>query len=277
MSDAKAMSFKARMKTFAKEHALRPQTVLQNYMFERFLERLSRSVFRDSFIIKGGLLISSMVGIQIRSTQDMDTTMIGLPMTLRSVRNSIGRIAAMNIGDDTAIKLLEVGRIKIEVEGYSGIRAKLEADFHGVRVPFAIDITKGDAITPGAIDYDLPCCFDRDKILKLRAYTLETVLAEKCESILKRNVIGTRPRDYYDVYTLMRTRKVRMSIFRKALKATFENCGTSALLKRKDEILDAVNASGDQQLFWRRYQREFPPAAEIDFQDVIESVRTLLR
>ena len=277
MSDSKAMSFKARMKAISKEFNLRPQTVIQNYMFERFLERLSKSEFRDSFIIKGGLLISSMVGLRNRSTMDMDTTMVGLPMTLRSVRSSIGRIAAMEIGDETEISVLDVGRIKIEVEGYSGIRVKLESRFHGLRVPFAIDITKGDVITPEAIEYKLPCCFKEGESLVLKAYTIETILAEKCESILKRNVIGTRPRDYYDVYVLTRTKKFRKPIFRNALVATFSNCGTNELLSRKDELLDQILISVDQQSYWKRYQREFPAAAEIGFADAVEAVRRLLK
>ena len=277
MSDATAMSFKARMKAISKEFNLRPQTVIQNCMFERFLERLSKSEFRDSFIIKGGILISSMVGLKARSTMDMDTTMVGLPMTVRSVKSSIGRIAAMDVGDDTEISVLDVARIRIEVEVYSGIRVKLEARFHGLRVPFAIDITKGDVITPDAIEYSMPCCFKEGESLLLKAYTIETVLAEKCESILKRNVIGTRPRDYYDVYVLTRLKKIRKRIFRDALAATFANCGTTELLKHKDQLLDAILISADQQSYWKRYQREFPAAAEIDFVDAVESVRRLLK
>ena len=277
MSDATAMSFKARMKAISKEFNLRPQTVIQNCMFERFLERLSKSEFRDSFIIKGGILISSMVGLKARSTMDMDTTMVGLPMTVRSVKSSIGRIAAMDVGDDTEISVLDVARIRIEVEGYSGIRVKLEARFHGLRVPFAIDITKGDVITPDAIEYSMPCCFKEGESLLLKAYTVETVLAEKCESILKRNVLGTRPRDYYDVYVLTRLKKIRKHIFRDALSATFANCGTTELLKHKDQLLDAILISADQQSYWKRYQREFPTSAEIDFVDAVESVRRLLK
>ena len=278
MSDSVAMSFKARMKAISKEFNLRPQTVIQNCMFERFLERLSKSEFRDSFIIKGGLLISSMVGLKTRSTMDMDmdTTMVGLPMTLRSVKSSIRRIAAMDIGDETDISVLDAGRIKIEVEGYPGIRVKLEARFRGLRVPFAIDITKGDVITPDAIEYKMPCCFKEGESLLLKAYTIETILAEKCESILKRNVVGTRPRDYYDVYVLTRMQKFRKRIFRDALVATFANCGTTDLLEHKDQLLDAVLISADQQSYWKRYQREFAAAADVDFADAVESVRLLL-
>ena len=146
-----------------------------------------------------------------------------------------------------------------------------------MRVPFSIDVTKGDAITPGAIDYELSSSFDEDCKLRVMAYPLETVLAEKCESILKRNVIGTRPRDYYDVYMLKHLKKCNMDVFRDALTATFDKCGTIELLSRANEILDQVSASSVQHDYWKRYQKEFPYAVNVDFISAVNAVRELLR
>ncbi len=277
MSDSVAMSFKAKMKNLAVELGLRPQTVIQNFMFERFLERLARSGYRDNFVVKGGVLISAMIGLQARSTMDMDTTAINLPMTQRSIRHAIQKIAVMDVGDDVRFSVLGIGRIRIQVEGYEGIRVKLQAVFHGVCVRFSIDVTKGDPITPKPESVVLRSIFSAGNTYAVLAYTIETVLAEKCEAILKRNVLGTRPRDYYDVYMLTRLKKIRRRIFTKALCETFERCGTIELLSRASEILDAIAASAAQEEYWHRYQNEFPYAGDIAFADAVESVRRLLR
>jgi len=276
MSDAESMRFSARMNKQAKALGLRPQTVIQNFMFERFLDRLSRSAFRESFVIKGGVLISSLVGFRARSTMDMDTTAVGLPMSQRSIRHAIGKIAAVEVDDDVFFSVDGVTRIRIEVEGYEGIRVKLLARFHGLRVPFSVDVTKGDAITPAPAAYAFPSSFNDGESLSVLAYTVETVLAEKCESILKRNVVGTRPRDYYDIYLLTKLKKVRPRVFKTALRATFEKCGTAKLLAKADELLDLVAKSSIQHGYWKRYQREFPFAKAVSFDDAIAAVRKLL-
>jgi len=276
MSDSVGMSFKAKMNNLAKKLGLRPQTVIQNYMFERFLARLAQSPYRENFVVKGGVLIAAMIGLKARSTMDMDTTVIGLPMTQRSIRHAIGRIAAEDLGDDVAISVVNMGRIRIQVEGYEGIRARLLARFHGLRVPFSVDVTKGDAITPKPELLSLASNFSAKTRYPLLAYTIETVLAEKCESILKRNVIGTRPRDYYDIYMLTSMCKVRRRVFKAALRSTFEKCGTSELLKNITDVLNGIANSAIQNEYWRRYQQEFPYAKDISFEDAVAAVRKLL-
>ena len=276
MSDPVGMSFKAKMNNLAKKLGLRPQTVIQNFMFERFLARLAQSSLRENFVVKGGVLISAMIGIEARSTMDMDATVIDLPMTQRSIRHAVARIAAQDVGDDVMITVVGIGRIRIQVEGYGGIRVKLMARFHGLCVPFSIDVTKGDAITPRPEVLNLPSNFFGKTKYHLLAYTVETILAEKCESILKRNVVGTRPRDYYDVYMLTRMRKVRPRIFRTALRSTFGRCGTSELLNRASDIIDGILHSGVQEEYWRRYQLEYQYARHIQFKDAVVSVRKLL-
>lgn len=277
MSDAVAMSFKAKMKNLAVELGLRPQTVIQNFMFERFLARLAVSDYRDNFVVKGGVLISAMIGQKARSTMDMDTTVIDLPMTQRSIRHAIQKIAAIDAGDEVRFSVIDVGRIRIQVEGYEGIRVKLQSEFHGVTVRFSIDVTKGDAITPQPQSVVFRSSFPDGGSYVLLAYTIETVLAEKCEAILKRNVIGTRPRDYYDVFMLTRLKKIRPRIFKKALRETFERCGTAALLPRAPEIIDAIAVSAAQKEYWTRYQKEFPYAGDISFADALSAVRELLQ
>ena len=276
MSDSIAMSFKARMKNLAVEMGLRPQTVIQNFMFERFLERLAKSDYRNNFVVKGGVLISAIIGLKARSTMDMDTTVIDLPMTQRSIRHAIAKIASTDIGDDVRFSVVGIGKIRIQVEGYEGIRVKLQASFHSINIRFSIDVTKGDAITPKPESQTFTSCFTERSKYSLLAYTVETILAEKCEAILKRNVVGTRPRDYYDVYMLTHLKKIRPRIFKKALHETFERCGTSTLLKSVTEILYAISQSQAQTEYWQRYQQEFPYAKGIAFEEALNSVRQLL-
>jgi predicted nucleotidyltransferase component of viral defense system len=243
-------------------------------MFERFLERLEKSIYRDNFVIKGGVLISSIVGLGARATMDVDTTAVDVPFNMRSIRKAISSICAEYVDDDVAFHVLRLERIKLNVEGYGGIRFKLDAQFQGLYVPFAIDVTVGDAVT--AINYSYPCQFSNGRRLGLKAYSVETVLAEKCEAILQRNVVGTRPRDYYDVYVLTRSLKPTKKRFRAALLATCERRGTLSTLSAAADILDAILSSKIQSDYWLRFQREFPYAREISFEKVVESVRTLL-
>ena len=137
MSDSVGMSFKAKMNNLAKKLGLRPQTVIQNYMFERFLARLAQSQYRENFVVKGGVLIAAMIGLKARSTMDMDTTVIGLPMTQRSIRHAIGRIAAEDLGDDVAISVVNMGRIRIQNEYWR----RYQQEF-----PYAKDISFEDAV-----------------------------------------------------------------------------------------------------------------------------------
>lgn len=276
MSNATAMRFKAQMNKVAKSFGLRPQTVIQNFMFERFLDRLSQSEYRETFVIKGGVLISSMLGLRARSTMDMDATAIGLPMSVRSIRHAIGKVAAVEVDDGVAFKLLTASPIRLEVEGYGGIRVKLVALFNGLRVPVSVDVTAGDVITPKPIAYAFPSSFEGRKRLSLLAYPIETILAEKCESILKRNVVGSRPRDYYDIYMLTKLKRIRPRVFRTALRSTFAICGTLDLLNHADEIIDLIVASPLQKQYWQRYQAEFSFARDITFQDVVAATRKLL-
>ena len=276
MSSAAEMRLKAKLNNFAKARQLKPQTVVQNFMFERLLERLAKSEYRDHFIIKGGMLISSMVGIATRSTMDIDATVVGLKLTMRNVRLMVERIVAIPLDDGVLFSVVDVQRIRVKVEGYEGIRVKLQAKLFGLRVPLSVDFTAGDEVVPAPVEYKYPCQFSEASSLLLRAYSLETVLAEKCETILQRNVTTTRTRDFYDVYILTKLRKVKRRTFKRALMATCGKRGTSGLLKRTDEILDMVAQSDVLLDYWRRYQREFSAASGISFEEAVQAVRLLL-
>ena len=193
-----AMQLKAIMKKLAKENQISAQLVLQNYMLERFLERVSLSPYRDNYIIKGGFLISSMVGLNSRATMDMDATIKGYPVTQDTVQKMIEKILTVPVDDDITFTFKSIGEIR-EGDEYTGYRVALTADFPPMAVPLKLDITTGDKITPREIQYDYKLMLE-DRHIQVMAYNLATILAEKLETVISRSDQNTRPRDYYDVY-----------------------------------------------------------------------------
>ncbi len=198
-------SLKGKIKHISKTKNLSPQEVLQMFFFERFLERLSNSKYRNNFVIKGGLLIASMIGIDNRTTRDMDTTVKGIPLEENFIKSIVKEIADIDVSDGINFEILSIDHIR-EDDEYDNFRMNIIANFGKIKNPMKIDITTGDAITPRDIEYSYPCMFTESDI-KIQAYPIETILAEKYESIIKRNLGTTRMRDFYDVYTLFHLKK----------------------------------------------------------------------
>ena len=190
----KAMSLKAKIRNLAKEKDMSAQVILQNYMFERFLERLSKSDYKDNFILKGGILIASIVGIDNRSTMDMDATIKNYSINIDSITKAITEICNIEISDDVKFYLIGIQSIRDD-DIYGGYRAHIKAKYDTIITPISIDITTGDVITPKEISYLFKMIFDKETI-RVWAYNIETVLAEKVETILQRGELNTRPRDF---------------------------------------------------------------------------------
>lgn len=222
---SKAMSLKARIKNYAKGKHIAAQVVLQNYMFERFLARLSQSEYRDKFVIKGGMLIASIVGLDIRSTMDLDTTLRGLPLTEEKVLEAVENIIRIDLEDEVTFETVSINTIRKD-DNYGGFCVRINAIFDTMLIPLSIDVSTGDIITPGAILYEFGGIFDENVQIRLWGYNIETVMAEKTETILSRGVLNTRPRDYYDVYVLGTTQKFDRQVFEDALSATAEHRGS---------------------------------------------------
>ena len=191
---------KGAIRNIAAQKNLRPQEVLQMFLFERILERLAVSRYRNNFILKGGLLISSMIGIDERTTIDMDTTVRGIPMEETEITSVILEILSLDVDDGITFAFRRIEPIR-EDDAYRNFRVHIEARYGKINSPMKIDITTGDEITPAAIQYDYPFLFEQ-KTVPVMAYTLETILAEKYETILRRNIGTTRARDFYDLHTL---------------------------------------------------------------------------
>lgn len=198
---SKAMSLKAKIRNYAKDNCIAAQVVLQNYMFERFLARLSQSEYRDKFVIKGGMLIAAIVGLDTRSTMDLDTMLKGLPLTEEKILDAVNTIGKIDLGDDVSFEMISIDPIRKD-DIYGGYCVRINVIYDTIVTPLSIDVSTGDVITPGAVLYEFGGIFDESVQISLWGYNIETVMAEKAETILSRNILKTRPRDYYDAYIL---------------------------------------------------------------------------
>ena len=212
---SKGMSLKAKIKNYAEQNNIAAQVVLQNYMFERFLERLSISEYSEKFVIKGGMLIASIVGLDTRSTMDLDTTLRHLLLTEETIRKAIEFICSIDLEDDVVFNLVSIGPIRKD-DCYGGFRVKIHAIYDTIVTPLSIDVSTGEIMTPSAVQYEFSGIFDENLKIRLWGYNIETVLAEKAETILIRGIFNTRMKDYYDIYILEQTQIYDKSLFHAA-------------------------------------------------------------
>jgi len=273
---SKSMSFKAKINNYAKVNHLPAQVVLQNVMFERFLDRLSKSEYRDKFVIKGGILVSALVGLDARATMDLDTTLRKLTLTEEKVREAVEKICVVDLSDDISFRINSVAPIRRD-DVYGGFRVKIEALYEDIVTPLSIDVSTGDVITPEAVEYEIGGIMEDTVRIKVWGYNIETALAEKVETILSRDVLNTRPRDYYDVYILTKEQEYDPAIFKDALRATAEHRGTWERIENWEPILDRLVDNDDLRNLLEKYRRVFYYARNITFEETIEAARKLLK
>ena len=272
---SKGMSLKGRINNYAKKNGIAAQVVLQNYMFERFLERLARSEYRQKFVIKGGMLVTAIVGIDTRATMDLDTTIRNLPLTEHQISDVILSVCGIPVDDDVSFQIVSVEPIRKD-DIYGGYRVRLDAVYDSVLTPLSIDISTGDIITPSPVEYEFHGMLDPDLSISLWGYNVETILAEKVETILRRGVLSTRPRDFYDVYILEKTQDYQPELFRRALRATAEHRGSNAILMKTGEIVSRLESSEDLKQQWAGYQRQFSYASKIEYKSLIDTLGRLI-
>lgn len=270
------MQLKAIIKKKAAEKNISAQLVMQNYMLERLLERISLSEYRDNFVLKGGFLISAIVGLDTRATMDLDTTIKGFTLTQESIRSVFEQICMVEIDDDVHFELASIGDIR-DGDEYPGIRVGLKANYPPISVPLTVDVTTGDVITPREIEYTFSLLFD-DRSISIWAYNLETVLAEKIETVLSRSIANTRPRDFYDIYVLwqLRGEECNIETLRKALEHTTRKRKSQQVLSNYRSIVEEIQKSQQLQSFWKRYQRDFDYAKDILFEDICQTILKIL-
>lgn len=267
-----AESLKGKIRNIASSKKLSSQEVLQMFFFERFLERLSKSEYKFNFVIKGGLLISSMIGIDNRTTMDLDTTIKGIPLKEDIIRNIVSEIINMRIDDGIEFEITDISHIREEDE-YENFRVHLIANFGKIKNDMKIDITTGDAITPKEIDYLYPCMFQEES-LRVLAYPLETILAEKYESVIKRNIATTRMRDFYDLYNLYNLRKeeINFDILKQAIISTSNRRQSLSLMKEATEIIEDIREDAYLKELWKVYLADNLYVGDLDFLETVKIV-----
>lgn len=266
---------KALVRNLSKGDSTKAQIIIRNYVMERFLERLSLSLYRDNLILKGGTLVAAMVGLDNRSTMDIDATLKSLPLSEESARKVVEEIASIQIEDGMAFKIKSVVAIMDEAD-YPGVRVMLDTTLETMHTPLKIDFSTGDIITPSEVMYSFRLLFE-ERAISILAYNLETVLAEKLETLLARGTANTRMRDFYDIYALESTQShnIDRAVLRAAFANTSEKRGSSAVVSSMDIILDEVESSPDMAVLWNNYQRKFEYAADIGWGDIMQAVRKL--
>ncbi len=262
---------KGAIRNIAKAKDLHAQEVLQIFMFERILERLSLSPYQKNFVLKGGLLIASMIGISERTTMDMDTTVRGIDMDKDNIETIVKEIFAIDIGDGIIFRFEKIGPIR-EDDDYNHFRVHFVAEYGKIKNKMKMDISTGDAITPAAIAYSFHTMFD-EKDIDIYAYPLETILAEKYETIIRRGIGNTRSRDFYDLYVLFHLYKdsINPAHFKLAVKHTAKKRGSFELLQKYESICADVKAEASLANDWRNYITNETYAAKLSFDEVVDN------
>lgn len=268
-----SMKLKSIVKKKALELNMKPQIALQNLMFEAFLKRLSYSEFASNFIVKGGVLVSSIVGLSNRSTTDLDTTLRNITMDSQKLVIIIKDIISIDCNDGINFNFISINEIRKDMF-YNGYSLRLDGCYENIICNISIDITSGDSITPQPITYNYKCIFS-DEVISIQSYNIESVLAEKIDAILSRDVSNTRAKDYYDVYILSK-QIINFSILKDALLNTFRKRNHISLLYKYDEILNLISVNNAMLSYWNSYKNKFPYADEVSFEDTILRVRYLL-
>lgn len=263
---------KGKIKNIAKTNNADARTLLRLYMMERFLERVAVSDYSDNFIIKGGILVTSMIGVSMRSTMDIDTSVRNINLSKEDFLHVIKEVSEIDLQDGVILKVKNVTEIMDEME-YPGIRIAIDSFMDGLVTPIKIDISTGDAITPEAIEYEYKLMLE-ERSIKLWSYNLETILAEKIQTILARGILNTRMRDFYDVYTLAfrYEHNINLKVLRQAFEATCSNRNTINLLSEGNKIIDVIKNDSEINNLWISYQKKFDYAREIKFEDALTSV-----
>ena len=261
------------IRNLSKEVGIEAHVLIRKYMMERFLERVSSSKYNGSFILKGGMLVAAFVGVEARATMDIDTTIKGIPVTMVDMERTITEISNIDLDDNVKFRIKKVSEIMDEAE-YSGIRFSMDAVLDGAVIPLKIDISTGDVITPREIAYSYKLMFE-DRTIPIMTYPIETVLAEKLETVISRSITNTRMRDFYDIHILLKSQNIDADILALALERTAKKRGNFSLLENVESVLKIVKSDEDMKRLWNIYQKKFKYAGEYTWDEVIHSVREL--
>lgn len=264
-------------KEIEKKCNLQHLEIYQRFMFERILERISNSKYRDNFILKGGLLLSAMFGIESRSTRDMDISIKGIDVSKEKIIEVINEILSIDLKDSVKFEIVKITDIRQEDE-YGGNKYNIIGKLENLKVSLEIDISTGDEITPKELKYEYDSLFE-DKTIYIDSYNIETILAEKIETILRRGQYNARMKDYYDIYFFLTKLKseINLDILKDAIKNTFTQREAFDYLKDYEQILDGIVLQERMQDYWNTYKRKNEYAKDIEFEDIISILRNFIK
>ena len=268
---------KGRIKSLAQKNHADARILMRIFMMDRFLERVSVSPYRDHFIIKGGILVTSLIGVTLRSTMDIDASIKNEELSEEHLLRMLTEISAIDLDDGITFRVKRAEQIMDEME-YPGIRMAMEAALGPMPIPLKLDISTGDVITPREIRYDYKLLTE-DRSIPLWSYNLETILAEKLQTVLARGVLNTRMRDFYDIHELSRlyAETIDVPTLRAAFQATCHKRGTERLLEEGNSILHGLADDPALQKLWASYQKKFSYAADLSYADIIKSASLLFQ
>lgn len=264
---------KAKIRNISAGDNNRARVLIRNYVMERFLERVALSPYRNNFILKGGMLVAAVVGLETRATMDIDTTVMSLMLTTESARKVVENIICVDVPDGMSFAIKSVSNI-MEGHDYPGIRFMLEATLDRMRQPLKIDISTGDVITPNAVEYSYKLMFE-DRSISIWTYNLETLLGEKLETIMARETANTRMRDFYDIHVLLKQESINYEVLRDAFMTTSKKRETVGSISRIDEILEAVSTDPVMREMWDQYRTNNFYVGDLSWQEVNNSIRHL--
>ena len=266
-------SLKAKVSNLASSTNIPNKYLIQSFMFEALLKRISVSKYKDKFIIKGGLLLSSIFGVNLRSTMDLDTTIKGLDRT--TITKVVNEIISIDLKDNIKLEIENIKDIR-EEELYSGFNINLKAEFDGLRTNLMIDITTGDVITYKEVQFEYKTLFDNE-IVNIMTYNYETIIAEKFEAIISRNIDNTRMKDYYDLYMFVNLKwnDIDKTILRKAIFNTSEKRETLNYIENADKYIELINEDSKLKSLWKNYQNNYAYAKDISFENTIAAIKVI--
>lgn len=270
----KKMQFKQRIRNLAAKIDLPPNIVMENYMYERFLARLSKTKYKDNFVIKGGVLIQNLIGVRYRSTNDIDGSLIDFDFNEDSIKKMFLEIVDVKSDDCVEFKLFSIGQI-MKNSDFDGLRVRLSTTYIDIETMIQIDVCKADKVVPNPIEYEIPSSIGDSKPFKIYGYSVSTVLAEKLHAILSLGGFTSRMKDYYDVYMLTKNNKYDKNEVRFAFKSILSERKDLSIYENKEDTLREIEKSDEIKISWQHYQIRYPYAANISFDDVFFVVKTL--
>lgn len=270
----KRKSLNARIRNLAKGKNVSPQELLKAWAFQRFLLRLAKSVHKDRFVLKGGFLVAAWIGVERRTTIDIDVMVRNMSLDDATVLSAIRDICSINIGDDVSFEISRIEYIRDD-NIYGGFRVFVSVCYDGIKVHFSIDISTDEVITPEPHKSSIRCPLDESNFAVVWTYPIETVLAEKVETILSRGIANTRARDFYDIFILTTTQCYDMALFKRALRATVKHRESTAVIGEMAECIVAIESSRKLKMEWEKYRKRSSFSANITYEQVMTSLKKL--